>query len=145
MLQIRVALSTYEIVVDSGKLYHTTAQAQCGGSTVSYGKGCVSQQADSGFGQSVAGFAQGSGLQSSRASGCGGNQFPVPKGGNDVCLDHADVNASFNIGKPIPPHILDQFDIDRDKSKGSSDTPKEADLINDKDLETMKPLEPTRF
>ena len=72
------------------------------------------------------------------------------EGKNFKCLDcghvdHADVNASFNIGKPIPPHILDQFDIDRDISKGSSDTPKEATLINDKDLETMKPLEPPRF
>ena len=71
------------------------------------------------------------------------------EGKNFKCLDcghvdHADVNASFNIGKPIPPHILDQFDIDRDISKGSSDTPKEATLINDKDLETMKPLEPPR-
>jgi putative transposase len=61
-------------------------------------------------------------------------------------VDHADVNASFNIGRPIPPHhILDQFDIDRDISKGSSDTPKEATLIDDKDLETMKLLEPPRF
>jgi putative transposase len=72
------------------------------------------------------------------------------EGKNFKCLDcghvdHADVNASFNIGKPIPPHILDQFDIDRDISKGSSDTPKEATLINDKDLETMKPLESPRF
>jgi putative transposase len=72
------------------------------------------------------------------------------EGKNFKCLDcghvdHADVNASFNIGRPIPPHILDQFDIDRDISKGSSDTPKEATLINDKDLETMKPLEHPRF
>jgi hypothetical protein len=52
------------------------------------------------------------------------------------------VNVSFNIGRPIPPHILDQFDIYTDISKGSSDTPKEATLINDKDLETTKPLEP---
>jgi putative transposase len=65
-------------------------------------------------------------------------------------IDHGDVNGSFNFGKPIPTsctsrsiptHILDQFDIDRDISKGSSDTPKEATL-NDKDLEIMKPLEP---
>jgi hypothetical protein len=48
------------------------------------------------------------------------------------------VNASFNIGKPISPHILDQFGIDRDISKGSSDTPKEATLIDDKDLETYE-------
>jgi hypothetical protein len=71
------------------------------------------------------------------------------EGKNFKCLcghvDRADVNASFNIGKPIPLHILDQFDIDRDISKCSPDTPKEATLINDKDLETMKPLEPTRF
>jgi transposase len=72
------------------------------------------------------------------------------EGKNFKCLDcgqvdHADVNASFNIGRPIPPHILDQFDIDRDISKGSSDTPKKATLINDKDLETMKPLETPRF
>ena len=60
-------------------------------------------------------------------------------------VDHADVNASFNIGRPMPLHILDQFGIDRDISKGSSDTPKEVTLIYDKDLETMKPLEPTRF
>jgi len=45
------------------------------------------------------------------------------------------VNASFNIRRPIPPLILDQFDIDRDISKGSSDTPKVATLINDKDLD----------
>jgi putative transposase len=67
------------------------------------------------------------------------------EGKNFKCLDcgHVDdVNASFNIGKPIPPHILDQFGIDRDISKGSSDTPKGATLINDKDLETMRPLEP---
>jgi IS605 OrfB family transposase len=49
------------------------------------------------------------------------------EGKNFKCLDcghvdHADVNASFDIGRPIPPHILDQFDIDRDISKGSSDT-----------------------
>ena len=55
------------------------------------------------------------------------------------------MNTSFNIGRPIPPYILDQFDIDRGISKGSPDTPKEATLINDKDLETMKPLEPPRF
>jgi hypothetical protein len=47
-------------------------------------------------------------------------------------------NVSSNIGKPIPPHILDQFDIDRDVSKGSSDTPKEATLINDKDLDLVR-------
>jgi len=73
------------------------------------------------------------------------------EGKNFKCLDcghvdHADVNASFNIGRTIPPHhILGQFDIDRDISKGSSDTPEEATLINDKDLETMRPLEPPRF
>lgn len=60
------------------------------------------------------------------------------EGKNFKCLDcghvdHADVNASFNIGRPIPPHhILDQFDIDRDISKGSSDTPKMATLINER-------------
>ena len=48
------------------------------------------------------------------------------------------------LGDTYPRSILDQFDIDRDISKGSSDTPKEATL-NDKDLETMKPLEPPRF
>jgi len=49
------------------------------------------------------------------------------------------VNASFNIRRPIPPLILDQFDIDRDISKGSSDTPKVATLINeDLDYETVR-------
>ena len=62
-----------------------------------------------------------------------------------VILSTSNTDRSFNIGKPIAPHILDQFDIDRDISKGSSDTPKEATLINDKDLETMKLLEPPRF
>ena len=68
-------------------------------------------------------------------------RFKCPSGN----VDQADVNASFNTGKPIPPHILNQFGIDRDISKGSSDTPKEATLTNDKDLETMKALEPPRF
>jgi hypothetical protein len=42
--------------------------------------------------------------------------------------------------KRIPPHILDQFDIER-----YIGSPKEATLINDKDPETMEPLEPPRF
>ena len=34
---------------------------------------------------------------------------------------------------------------EKSKKQSWSDTPKEATLINDKDLEAMKPLEPTRF
>lgn len=39
-------------------------------------------------------------------------------------VNHADVNASFGIGKPILYCILDIFGVDRDTSKGSTDTPK---------------------
>ena len=63
-------------------------------------------------------------------------RFECPSGH----VDHVDVNASFGIGKPILYCILDRFDVDRDTSKGSTDTPKEATLIDDKDLETMKPV-----
>jgi putative transposase len=61
-------------------------------------------------------------------------------------VDHADVNASFNIGKPVPHCILSfsrktnigQFDIDRiDISKGNPDIPKEETQV--KMIETLEP------
>jgi putative transposase len=56
-------------------------------------------------------------------------------------VDHGDVNAAFNIGKgPIPFCILDQFGIDRDIPKGSTDTPKEATLITPETLEPTEAL-----
>jgi putative transposase len=51
-------------------------------------------------------------------------------------VDHADVNASFGIGKPVLYCILDRFDVDRDTSKGSTDTPKEATLTTTETLES---------
>jgi transposase len=52
-------------------------------------------------------------------------------------VDHADVNASFGIGKPVLYCIVDRFDVDRDTLKGSTDTPKEATLTT---TETLEPI-----
>lgn len=43
-------------------------------------------------------------------------------------VDHADVNASFNIGKPVLHCVLGigQSSVDRDALEGSTDTPKVA-------------------
>ena len=71
---------------------------------------------------------------------------------NPYCrhVDHADVNASFGIGKPIlycdiipKGKGIDRFNIDRssvavDMLKGSTDTPKEA--TPNKMMETLEPL-----
>jgi putative transposase len=51
--------------------------------------------------------------------------FKCPSCGH---VEHADANASFNIGKSVSHCILsmDQLHVDRDACKGSSDTPKVA-------------------
>ena len=51
--------------------------------------------------------------------------FKCPSCGH---VEHADANASFNIGKPVSHCILsmDQSHVDRDACKGSTDTPKVA-------------------
>ena len=43
-------------------------------------------------------------------------------------VDHADVNASFNIGKPVLYCVRGQFNVERDTLNGSTDTPKGATL-----------------
>jgi putative transposase len=56
-----------------------------------------------------------------------GKYFKCPSCGH---VDHADANASFNIGKPISYCILStgRLHADRDACKGSTDTPKAATL-----------------
>ena len=52
---------------------------------------------------------------------------------SDGHVDHADVNGSFNIDKPISYCVIgrDQFDVERlDTLKGSTDTPKAVTLRN---------------
>lgn len=54
-------------------------------------------------------------------------------------VDHADANASFNIGKPVSYCVLSigRLHVDSDTCKGSTDTPKGATPIM---TETLKPL-----
>ena len=58
-------------------------------------------------------------------------------------VDHGDVNASFNIGKPISYCVIfthrGRLNVERiDTFKGSTDTPKEATLRDDRDLRTSE-------
>lgn len=52
-------------------------------------------------------------------------------------VDHADANASLNIGKPVSHCVLSigRLHADRDVCKGSTDTPKRATLITTETLE----------
>lgn len=64
-----------------------------------------------------------------------GKNFKCPSGH----VDHADVNASFNIGKPIKYCIfgLGQSSVERDILEGNTDIPKNATLI--RTTETLEP------
>ena len=56
-------------------------------------------------------------------------------------VDHGDVNASFNIGKPISYCVIpsiDQSNVERDTLESSTDTLKSATL--EKTIETLEPL-----
>src|SRR5690606_24731393 len=63
-------------------------------------------------------------------------RFKCPNCGH---VDHADANASFNIGKPVSHCVLGrgQSCKDRDLQEGSTDTPKAATLVM---TATVEPL-----
>jgi hypothetical protein len=66
--------------------------------------------------------------------------LPEPKWGmckNCGHVDHADVNASFNIALR---QGIGQLHADSDACKGSTDTPKDATLMNDNDFRTPHAL-----
>ena len=63
-----------------------------------------------------------------------GKSFKCPNCGH---VDHADANASFNIGKPVLHCIIDRSRLraDRDACKGSTDTPRGATPMMTETLE----------